>query len=254
MRDSVLTRVAEAPAAVEPARIKRAMVLAAGFGSRLRPLTDKIPKPLVPVRGKPLIDHVLDRLLDAGVEEAIVNVHYRADQIEEHLKVRKAPRIVISDERAQLLDTGGGCARALSHFHGEPFFYINSDTLWREGTRNSLRDMRAAFDPSRMDALMLVAPIANSTGYEGLGDFAMDQEGRLSRREEKRVAPFVWAGVQIIQPRIFVDLPTGAFSTNVLWDRAIKAGRLYGVRLEGLWMHVGSPEGLAAAEAALAER
>ncbi len=189
-----------------------------------------------------------------GVEEAIVNVHYKADLIEQHLKDRKAPRVVISDEREKLLDTGGGCAKALPHFHGEPFFYINSDTLWREGTRNSLRDMRAMFDPARMDALMLVAPIANSTGYEGLGDFVMDQEGRLARREEKRVAPFVWAGVQIIQPRLFADLPQGAFSTNLLWDRAIKTGRLFGIRLEGLWMHVGSPEGLKAAEAALSER
>lgn len=253
MRGSARSQSA-APRAPATAVLKRAMVLAAGFGTRMRPLTDTLPKPLVPVRGKALLDHVLDRLVAAGVEEAVVNVHYRADQIEAHLKDRKVPRIIISDERAELLDTGGGCAKALAHFKGEPFFYINSDTVWREGTRDSLSDMRAAFDPSRMDALMLVAPTHKSTGYEGLGDFTMDQDGRLIRREEKRVAPFVWAGVQIIQPSLFTDLPQGPFSTNVLWDRAAKAKRLYGIRLEGLWMHVGSVEGLKAAEAALAAR
>lgn len=253
MRSNVVPLSAASPAR-EVARVRRAMVLAAGLGTRMRPLTDTLPKPLVPVLGKPLIDHVLDRLLAAGVEEAVVNLHYRADQIEAHLKDRVRPRITFSDERSRLLDTGGGCAKALPHFKGEPFFYVNSDTIWREATRDSLADMRAVFDPQKMDALMLVAPTHNSTGYEGLGDFSMDQEGRLLRREEKRVAPFVWAGVQIIQPSLFADLPEGPFSTNLLWDRAAKAGRLYGIRLEGLWMHVGSIDGLKAAEAALTAR
>jgi MurNAc alpha-1-phosphate uridylyltransferase len=230
------------------------MVLAAGLGTRMRPISGALPKPLVEVRGRALIDHVLDRLLAAGVEEAVVNLHYKAEAIEAHLKERKRPRIIFSDERAALLDTGGGVAKALAHFKGAPFFYANSDTIWREATRHTLADMCAAFDPERMDALMLLAPTVNSTGYDGLGDFTMDAEGRLERREESRVAPFVWAGVQIVHPRLFEDAPTGAFSTNVLWNRAAKAGRLYGIRLEGLWMHVGSPDGLKAAEAALATR
>jgi MurNAc alpha-1-phosphate uridylyltransferase len=235
------------------APIKRAMILAAGFGTRMRPLTNHIPKPLIEVHGRTLIDHALDRLEAAGVEEVIVNVHYLADQLEDHLKQRAHPRIIISDERAEILDTGGGAARALSHFAGEPFFYLNSDSIWREGARSTLGALADAWDPSRMDALMLLASITNSTGYGGKGDFVMDQDGRLARREEGRVAPFVWAGVQIIHPRVFEGCPKGGFSSNWLWDKAIAAGRLFGQRLEGLWMHVGSPEGLRAAEAALDE-
>jgi MurNAc alpha-1-phosphate uridylyltransferase len=230
------------------------MVLAAGLGKRMRAVSGDIPKPLVRVRGKALIDHVLDRLLEVGVEEAVVNLHYKAGLIEDYLSARRAPKIIFSDERAALLDTGGGVAKALPCFHGEPFFYANSDTVWREGTRSTLADMAAAFDPAQMDALMLLAPVIDSTGYDGLGDFTMDQEGRLTRRAEKRVAPFVWAGVQIVRPELFVDAPKGAFSTNILWNRAAEAGRLFGIRLEGLWMHVGSPDGLKAAESALAAR
>lgn len=242
------------PASIKAPPITRAMVLAAGLGTRMRAVSGDLPKPLVKVAGKALVDHVLDRLAAAGVEEAVVNLHYKADAIEAHLKQRRVPRIVFSDEREQLLDTGGGVAKALPHFKGEPFFYANSDTIWRESTRNTLADMRAFWDAERMDALMLVAPTVRSTGYEGRGDFTMDVEGRLTRREEKRVAPFVWAGVQIVHPRLFEGAPEGAFSTNVLWDRAAKAKRLFGVRLEGLWMHVGSPDGLKTAEAALTER
>ncbi|MFO1187116.1 MAG: nucleotidyltransferase family protein [Alphaproteobacteria bacterium] len=240
--------------AVQAPPITRAMVLAAGLGTRMRAVSGDLPKPLVKVAGKALIDHVLDRLAAAGVEEAVVNLHYKAEAIEAHLKSRRVPRIAFSDERGQLLDTGGGVAKALPHFKGEPFFYSNSDTVWREGARSSLADMRAMWDAERMDALMLVAPTVRSTGYEGRGDFTMDREGHLTRREEKRVAPFVWAGVQIVHPRLFEGAPQGAFSTNVLWDRAAKANRLFGIRLEGLWMHVGSPDGLKAAEAALQER
>jgi len=234
--------------------IKRAMILAAGLGLRMRPLTDKLPKPLVEVGGRALIDHALDRLQAAGVEEVVVNVHYRADQMEAHLRARREPRIIISDERNELLDTGGGALRALPHFHGEPFFYLNSDSIWREATRNTLRDMICAWNPAEMDALMLLASTVQSTGYDGKGDFTMDQDGRLKRREEKRVASFVWAGVQIIHPRLFDGAPKCPFSSNWLWDKAVETGRLYGIRLDGLWMHVGSPDGLAAAEAALAER
>jgi N-acetyl-alpha-D-muramate 1-phosphate uridylyltransferase len=240
--------------AAVPTRIRRAMILAAGFGVRMRPLTDKLPKPLIEVNGRALIDHALDRLETAGVEEVVVNVHYRADQMEAHLKLRRHPRIIISDERAELLDTGGGAVKALPNFKGEPFFYLNSDSIWREGARDTLAEMQAQWDPARMDALMLLAASVQSTGYDGRGDFLMDQEGRLSRRPEKRVAAFVWAGVQIITPQLFKGAPKGAFSTNWLWDKAIERGRLYGTRLDGLWMHVGSPDGLKAAEAALAKR
>ena len=235
-------------------RIKRAMILAAGLGTRMRPLTDNIPKPLVRVRGRTLIDHSLDRLEAAGVEEVVVNVHYRADQMVAHLKGRRHPRIIISDERAQLMDTGGGASKALPNFKNEPFFYLNSDSIWREGTRDALQDMLARWDSERMDALMLLAAAVRSTGYDGPGDFMMDAAGRLTPRPEKRIAPFVWAGVQIIQPSAFEGCPEGPFSTWWVWKRAIEAGRLYGIRLDGLWMHVGSPDGLKAAEAALDER
>jgi N-acetyl-alpha-D-muramate 1-phosphate uridylyltransferase len=237
-----------------PARIRRAMILAAGLGTRMQPLTVALPKPLIVVHGRTLIDHALDRLDAAGVEEVVVNVHYRADQIEAHLRKRKHPRIVISDERSALLDTGGGALKALPNFKGEAFFYLNSDSIWRDGTHDALGDMLCAWDAARMDALMLLASTVQSTGYDGKGDFTMDQHGRLTRRAEKRIASFVWAGVQIIHPRLFEAAPQGVFSTNWLWDKAIEAGRLYGIRLDGLWMHVGSPQGLAAAEAALAER
>jgi len=249
---SVQTK-ARKPSAARPATIKRAMILAAGFGQRMRPLTDKVPKPMIEVSGRALIDHTLARLETAGVEEVVVNVHYRADQMEAHLKARTHPRIIISDERSQLLDTGGGALKALPHFKGEPFFYLNSDSIWLDGTRDALADMRSLWDPARMDALMLLASSVQSTGYDGKGDFMMDQEGHLSRRPEKRVAAFVWAGVQIIHPRLFEGCPNTPFSTNWLWNKAIDAGRLYGMRLDGLWMHVGSPDGLRAAEAILAE-
>ena len=232
-------------------KIKRAMILAAGLGTRMRPLTDDIPKPLVVVHGRTLIDHSLDRLEAAGVEEVVVNVHYRADQMEAHLRSRKFPRVIISDERDQLMDTGGGAAKALSHFKGEPFFYLNSDSIWREGTRDALQDMLARWDAGEMDALMLLAAGVRSTGYDGTGDFMMDQMGRLTPRPEKRIAPFVWAGVQIIHPKAFEGCPSGPFSTWWVWKRAIDRGRLFGIRLNGLWMHVGSPAGLEAAEAAL---
>jgi len=251
---STLTAPAPEARSALPAKITRAMILAAGLGTRMRPLTDTIPKPLVRVHGRTLIDHSLDRLEAAGVEEVVVNVHYRADQMEAHLKTRKHPRIIISDERAQLMDTGGGAWKALPHFKDEPFFYLNSDSIWREGTRDALQDMLSRWDPTRMDALMLLASSVRSTGYDGPGDFMMDQAGHLLPRPEKRVAPFVWAGVQIIQPAAYESCPKGPFSVWWVWKRAIDAGRLYGIRLDGLWMHVGSPDGLKAAEAALEER
>jgi MurNAc alpha-1-phosphate uridylyltransferase len=194
---------------------------------------------------------VLDRLAAAGVERAVVNVHYLADLLEKHLTGRDRPRIAISDERGQLLDTGGGVVKALGQLGGEPFFHINSDTLWIDGAKPNLERLGAAFDPARMDALLLLAPAATSIGYDGRGDFTMDSDGRLQRRGENEVTPFVYAGAAILSPAMFTGAPQGAFSLTRLFDRAIEAGRLYGLRLEGVWMHVGTPDAIAQAEAAI---
>jgi N-acetyl-alpha-D-muramate 1-phosphate uridylyltransferase len=233
--------------------IDRAMVLAAGLGKRMRPLTDMLPKPLVPVAGKALIDHVLDKLADAGVSQAVVNVHHRADQIEAHVRGRAQPRIVISDERDELLDTGGGVVKALPHLGAAPFFHMNSDTLWIEGVTPNLVRLAAHFDVARMDILLLLASTATSIGYGGRGDFNMAPDGRLTRRPEREVVPFVYAGAAILNPAIFADAPQGAFSLNRMFDRVAEAGRLYGLRLDGTWMHVGTPEAIKAAEAAILE-
>jgi len=230
-----------------------AMVLAAGLGKRMRPLTDTVPKPLVKVAGKALIDYTLDRLADAGVATAVVNVHYFADAIERHLKSRTRPKIVISDERDALLDTGGGVVKALGLLGDAPFFHVNSDTIWIEGVTPNLRRLAAVFDAGRMDGLLLLAATTTSIGYEGRGDFAMSPDGRLAWRGEREVVPFVYAGAAILSPAMFADAPAGAFSLNRLFERAIEAGRLYGSRLEGTWMHVGTPAAVAAAEAAILE-
>jgi MurNAc alpha-1-phosphate uridylyltransferase len=231
---------------------RTAMVLAAGFGERMRPLTDRMPKPLVPVAGRPLIDHVLDRLAAAGVERAVVNVHYLADQIERHLEGRTAPVIVISDERDKLLNTGGGVVKALGAIGGEPFIHVNSDTIWIDGVKPNLERLAEAFDPATMDALLLLAPVSTSIGYAGRGDFTMGADGRLARRRERDVAPFVYAGAAILRPELFKDVPEGAFSLTALFDRAAAVGRLHGLRMEGVWMHVGTPEAIKEAEAAIA--
>jgi MurNAc alpha-1-phosphate uridylyltransferase len=233
--------------------IDRAMVLAAGLGTRMRPLTDTLPKPLVPVAGKALLDHVLDRLADAGVAEAVVNVHHMADAIEKHLKDRTRPKIVISDERGELLDTGGGVVKALKALGDTPFFHVNSDTIWIEGVTPNLGRLAAMFDPAEMDAVVLLAATATSIGYDGRGDFVMAPDGRLKRRAEREVAPFVYAGAAVLSPALFADAPKGAFSLNRMFDRAIDAGRLFGLRLEGTWMHVGTPAAIKAAEAAILE-
>ncbi len=234
-----------------PALPDHAMVLAAGLGTRMRPLTDKIPKPLVPVAGKPLLDYALDKLANAGVTTAVVNVHYLADQIERHLADRRTPAIVFSDERERLLDTGGGVVKALPQLGQTPFFHVNSDTLWIDGVTPNLTRLAQAFDPAHMDALLLLAPTAGSVGYTGKGDFAMDADGTLRRRAENEVLPFVYAGVALLAPTLFADAPPGVFSLNLLFDRAAAKGRLAGLRLEGLWMHVGTPEAIAEAEAAM---
>ncbi|MBI1202324.1 MAG: NTP transferase domain-containing protein [Rhodopseudomonas sp.] len=230
---------------------RNAMVLAAGFGQRMRPLTDTMPKPLVRVAGKALIDHVLDRLADAGVDRAVVNVHYLADQLERHIAARSKPRIVISDERAALLDTGGGVVKALPELGDAPFFHINSDTIWIDGVKPNLTRLAESFDPDAMDALLLLAPSAGSIGYAGRGDFVMQPDGRLLTRPEREVAPFVYAGAAILSPRLFDGAPQGAFSLTRLFGKAIEAGRLHGLRLDGLWMHVGTPEAIGEAEDAI---
>jgi N-acetyl-alpha-D-muramate 1-phosphate uridylyltransferase len=230
------------------ARITTAMVLAGGLGLRMRPLTETLPKPLVVLRGKPLIDHVLDRLADAGIERAVVNVHYLPDALEAHLARRARPKVVISDERERLLDTGGGVVKALPLIGPGPFLVHNSDSAWIEGIGSNLDRLLSAFDEKTMDCLMLVAPASTSIGYDGQGDFVMDTDGRLQRRPERVMAPFAFTGVSIASPRLFADAPKGPFSLNRLWDRAIEAGRFYGERLDGVWMHVGSPQALGEAE------
>jgi N-acetyl-alpha-D-muramate 1-phosphate uridylyltransferase len=230
---------------------RTAMVLAAGFGERMKPLTERQPKPLIAVAGKPLIDRVLDRLAAAGVERAVVNVHYLADLIENHLKARASPKIVISDERTKLLDTGGGVVKALPLIGREPFFHLNSDTIWIDSVRPNLDTLAEAFDPAAMDVLLLLAPVATSIGYAGRGDFTMAADGRLERRLERDVAPFVYAGAAILRPELFDGAPAGAFSLTKLFDKAAAQGRLYGLRLEGVWMHVGTPDAIAQAEAAI---
>jgi N-acetyl-alpha-D-muramate 1-phosphate uridylyltransferase len=235
-----------------PTTPRTAMVLAAGLGERMRPLTDRMPKPLVPVAGRPLIDHVLDRLAAAGIERAVVNVHYLADQIERHLKSRTAPAIVISDERSSLLNTGGGVVKALGAIGSEPFVHVNSDTIWIDGVKPNLERLAEAFDAAHMDALLLLAPVSTSIGYAGRGDFTMAADGRLTRRGERDVTPFVYAGVAILRPELFKDAPAGAFSLTALFERAAAVGRLHGLRMEGVWMHVGTPEAIQEAEAAIA--
>jgi len=230
---------------------RNAMVLAAGFGTRMHPLTENKPKPLVAVAGRALIDHVLDRLAAAGVERAVVNVHHFAEQMIRHLKDRKRPHIAISDERGLLLGTGGGVKKALPNLSGAPFFHVNSDTLWIDGATPNLTRLAQAFDPAAMDALLLLAPATGSIGYAGRGDFTMAPDGRLQKRGEQASAPFVYAGAAILSPALFADTPEGEFPLTLLFDRAAKAGRLHGLQLGGLWMHVGTPDAIAPAEAAI---
>lgn len=231
---------------------KRAMVLAAGLGLRMRPLTLVRPKPLIPVAGRTLLDHALDRLEAAGVGTAVVNHHYKGEMIVRHLAGRQRPRIVLSAED-QLLETGGGVRHALPHLGSEPIFTVNADILWLDGPTPALRRLAANWDPARMDALLLLMATTKSVGYDGRGDYHMDPEGRLTRRAEQEITPFVFAGVQIVKPELFAAGPTGAFSTNLIWDRAQEEGRLYGIAHDGAWYHIGTPSALAEAEDQLAD-
>ncbi len=226
----------------------RAMLLAAGLGTRMRPLTCERPKPLVEVGGKPLIDHALERLRQAGVEQAVVNVHYKAEMLEKHLSTTSKPKIVISDEREELLETGGGLVKALPHLGTDPFFMVNTDSLWTEGAQPSLERLRRAWNDDSMDMLLLLCSTVSSHGYSGLGDFNCDSNGTITRRAESEIAPFVFTGVYLVHPRIFKGAPKGKFSMNVLFDRAIETGRLKGLRHDGQWMDVGTPEAIQMAE------
>jgi MurNAc alpha-1-phosphate uridylyltransferase len=227
-----------------------AMILAAGFGQRMRPLTDTRPKPLVEVAGKPLLDHVLDRIAAAGVTTAVVNVHYLGEQIISHVAARQRPKVVISDERNEILGTGGAVVKALPLLGTAPFFHLNSDTLWIDGVRPNLSRLAEAFDPARMDILLLLAPTAGSTGYSGSGDYSMTPDGRIARRRENQVVPFVYAGAAILSPALFAHAPKGEFSLTRMFDMAGERDRLFGLRLDGTWMHVGTPDAIAAAERA----
>jgi MurNAc alpha-1-phosphate uridylyltransferase len=231
--------------------LKTAMVLAAGLGQRMRPITATLPKPLVKVAGRALIDHVLDRLADAGVETAVVNVHHLADLMEAHLRPRQWPKVVISDERAELLDTGGGVKKALPLIGDEPFVLLNSDSLWIDGPEANLPRLMRAWSPHDTDILLLLAP-TGSVGHDGLGDFVMAPDGRLQRRPADTVAPHVYAGAAVLKPALFDGMPDGAFSLNRLFDRAIDAGRLRGLALDGEWLHVGTLDSIGQAEARLA--
>jgi MurNAc alpha-1-phosphate uridylyltransferase len=231
------------------------MVLAAGLGTRMRPITDTLPKPLVQVGGRALIDHALDRLPQAGIENAVVNVHHLAHLVEAHVQGRARPRITISDERERLLETGGGAKKALPLLAAAgpgPFVLLNSDSLWIDGPRDNLACLVESWDSQRMDILLLLASVATSLGYDGKGDFDMEPDGRLKRRAPSGTAPFVYAGVAVLRPELFADTPDGPFSLNLLFNHAIASGRLYGMRLDGEWLHVGTPESIPAAEQRLA--
>ena len=217
----------------------------------MRPLTDDRPKPLVTVGGKALIDHSIDRLVAAGVSRIVVNLHYRAQMLRDHLRRHNDVEIVFSDESDRLLDTGGGVVKALPYFGGEAFFVLNSDSIWIEHGEPALPAMQAVWDESRMDALLLMAELETTIGYDGK-DFALAEDRQAIRARDSAAKPYGYMGVQIVHPRLFTDAPTGAFSTNIVWDRAIAAHRLFGTVLDGVWLHVGTPQTRDEAERALA--
>lgn len=227
-----------------------AMVMAAGLGKRMRPLTASQPKPLVRVAGKPLIDHTLDRLVEAGITRAVVNVHYLADALISHLGARKKPEILISDERAMLLETGGGMVHA-KNLLPDPFFCLNADNIWLDGPCDAFHDLSNRWNPDEMDALLLMVPHARALNFRGKGDFQMDPLGRLTRRRSGRIAPFIFTGIQLVSHRLLRDAPEGKFSTNILWDRAIAEGRLFGHGFTGQWFEVGTPQSIRPTEEAM---
>lgn len=228
-----------------------AMVLAAGLGQRMRPITLTTPKPLVTVGGQPLIAHVFDRLREAGVATAVVNVHHLADQVEAWATAQPGIHVVISDERETLLDTGGGVARALPLLGPDPFLVINSDSFWIDRGTPALDRLRRHWDDAAMDCLLLLCPLTQTVGHDGRADFVTDSAGRVRRFSAGDSGPLVYIGACLVSPRLFGDCPAGAFSMNRLWDRAIAEGRLFGIVHDGLWLHVGTPEAIARAQQAL---
>jgi MurNAc alpha-1-phosphate uridylyltransferase len=239
---------AEVPAAVP----HTAMIMAAGLGKRMRPLTATRPKPLIEVSGKALLDHVLEKLRASGVKKIVVNVHYLADALEAHLTTRaQGLEVVISDERSRLMETGGGLVKALPLIDSDPFLALNSDNLWIDGPADTIKLLASQWDDAKMDALLLLVPQARALNNKGMGDFHMDREGRIRRRERSHVAPFVFTGIQIVSKRLLRDAPDGPFSTNLLWDRAIEEGRAFGAVHQGLWFDVGTPQSIPMTEAAL---
>lgn len=226
----------------------KAMVLAAGLGKRLMPLTEHTPKPLVKVDGKPLIDYALDVVRGAGIGEVVVNCHHLADQVEAHVKNIEDLNVILSDERGELLETGGGVQKALPKLGTSPFAVLNSDVIVRDGANSSLKNLLKAWDPERMDVLLLMQRTQEAVGYQGKGDYNMDERGRLIRRDEREMAPFLFAGVQIVNPDLFEGIDKGAFSMNRIFDRAEARGRLFGLPHNGQWLHVGDPDALQQAE------
>ncbi|MFP6711382.1 MAG: nucleotidyltransferase family protein [Rhodospirillales bacterium] len=234
--------------------IKTAMVLAAGLGLRLRPITNKTPKPLVKVAGHTLLDHTLDRLVAAGVERAVVNIHHLADQVEQHLGNRKDLEIIISSETDEVLETGGGVKNALQHLGDEPFYVSNADVLWLNGPTPALGRMAERWNADEMDVLLMLHSTVEAYGYTGNGDFSAEPDGKLGRKLEREVTPYLFTGVQILHPRIFEDTPDGVFSLNVIYDKANESGRLFGVIHDGEWFHIGTPDGLNQAEIYMGQR
>ena len=225
-----------------------AMVLAAGLGLRMHPITDKTPKPLIKVAERTLLDHALDRLVAVGVTKAVVNAHHLADQIVDHLKFRRDLEIVISDETGALLETGGGVKKALDQLGPDPFYIVNADVLWLNGTTDALERLANAWRDDEMDALLMLHSTVEAYGYRGRGDFVVDPVGKLARRPEREIAPYVFTGIEIIHPRALKKTPDGAFSLNVVFDRTIEAERLYGIIHDGEWFDIGTPDGLNQAE------
>jgi MurNAc alpha-1-phosphate uridylyltransferase len=229
------------------------MLLAAGLGTRMRPLTDRTAKPLLPLGGRALIDHALDRLAEVGVETVVVNAHWQAEQVAAHLAVRRRPRIVLRAEAA-LLETGGSVKAALGLLGPEPFFVVNGDAFWVDGPRPALARLVAAFEAGSADGVLLVHRSFQVSADVGLGDFAVDTWGVLRRRREREVVPYIYAGLQLIAPALLDGSPDGAFSMNAAWDRAMAAGRLRAVVHDGLWFHLSTPRDLAEAESVLQAR
>ena len=227
-----------------------AMILSAGLGKRMRPLTASQPKPLVRVAGKALIDHALDRLEEAGIAKAVVNIHYLADALEAHVLARSTPQVTVSDERALLLETGGGMVNAQDDLP-DPFFALNADNIWLDGPKSAFHDLSHRWYADAMDALLLLVPHARAEYFRGPGDFHMDPLGRLSRRRDGRIAPFIYTGIQLVSHRLLRDAPEGPFSTNILWNRAMAQGRLYGLSFTGRWFEVGTPDAIRPTEEAL---